>query len=92
MHDLNGRSYVKYSELKQGLVIETDGGFTCMPSQAKRVVYEDSGQFYVVCNENHHYIQEEENGTTMGFYHVQGKIEVNTFFKRKRKQSNVYNR
>jgi len=63
---------VKFEELKPGLEILVDGGFTCMNPGKYRVKVGKKG-FYLRCVEGKHYLdgQLDDNYNLVGINHVE---------------------
>ncbi len=78
--DLQGRPYVKVSQIKIGVTLQVDGDFTCLKKGAKRKVFnknpDDKSSFYIRCSAGYHYLdgqlKEDENGEAylLGLYLV----------------------
>lgn len=68
--DVNGRPYVKLSELKHGSKIELDGGFTCAGSVVKTVQADEKGELYFECREGYHFLvgQVDDGKYCIGVY------------------------
>ena len=68
MQDLQGRSYAKVSEVKEGSYLEVDGDFTSMGKGTQLVVRKNhagDGGLYVECAEGTHYLDSQlsDDGT-----------------------------
>ncbi|HKK38413.1 MAG TPA: hypothetical protein VJ949_03300 [Cryomorphaceae bacterium] len=48
-------NWLKYEDLKNGMNVHADGGFTCMHEGTKRV-YSDEDGFYLKCDDGKHYL------------------------------------
>jgi len=74
--DINGRTYAYLKNVKEGDVIETDGGFTCGMNNKRLTVMHDGRRsskqgLYVECNCGRHYIGGQANyagGPLIGIY------------------------
>lgn len=76
-NDLQGRPYAKYSELKQGDLVETDADFTCRKAHDWAVVYRagvgSDHHLYIECTMGHHRLDGQlgdDNDTLIGVYKV----------------------
>ena len=68
--DVFGKPYAKVEEVKQGTVLITDDGFTCMEdAQAKTVCQDSDGFLYIACDKGKHYLGcERDHGPNGDFY------------------------
>lgn len=76
--DTAGRKYLHEKQLKDGMQVETDDGFTCM-IPGTRFVFQDNGSdFYLRCDEGKHYLsaQLDKKGFLIGIYPVQDIIDL----------------
>ena len=55
MGDAERRDAMKYEDLREGMWVRLDDGFTCMDAEVKLVKKSESG-FYVDCREGEHYL------------------------------------
>jgi hypothetical protein len=60
--------YLTIEEAKAGIVVVTDGGFTCMKEGEEKTVHVDhEGYLYVECDEGSHYLNGQlEDGEYVG--------------------------
>ena len=63
---------MKLSDLKEGMSIHLDAGFTCIKEGNHSVHETKSGDFYVRCADGKHFLdrQEDENGELVGISYV----------------------
>lgn len=69
---------MKYDDLKEGMLVYVDDGFTCMDA-GTRIVRKNESGFYLDCKEGKHYLvgQIEDDGETMiGVYRRNPNIRV----------------
>jgi hypothetical protein len=68
-HDTNGRLWAKMSDMKEGMTIELDSGFTCHAPGEVEVKLADDG-FYFECEEGRHYLhgQADDGEHLIGIY------------------------
>lgn len=62
-------SYAKLSEVVQGDILITDGGFTCMKADERKEVFVGENDcLYILCDEGEHYLdgQLDEGDEYMG--------------------------
>lgn len=55
-HDLQGREYVRLSELEIGSKVECDGDFTCIDKGSILEIKKNKYGLYIDCNEGGHNI------------------------------------
>lgn len=74
-HDKAGTPWAKLSDVKEGDVLITDGGFTCMGGGERKVVRRDQSrpdgmQLYLDCREGGHYLdgQADDGEHLVGLY------------------------
>lgn len=49
---------MKMKELKEGVMLVPDKGFTCiLKDRPKQVLTDGEGEFYVLCKEGRHYLE-----------------------------------
>jgi hypothetical protein len=73
MKDLQGCAYTRVAELRNGLRVQVDGDFTCIPANAIRVVKSNEHGFFISCREGGHQLdgQESDDGTYLiGIYNA----------------------
>jgi hypothetical protein len=73
--DTTGRPYAKLSQMKVGVNLECDGGFTCLKAGAhRRVLREGPGKdgLYIRCKSGKHFIagQADDGEHLVGLYKV----------------------
>lgn len=56
MKDLQGREYLTKSQLHEGLRVQVDGDFTCIPKNAIRIVKLSDGGYWIACKTGKHYL------------------------------------
>lgn len=66
-HDLQGRAYVRLSQLRVGDQVEVDGDFTCMEPGAIKTVRHNDG-LYIECSEGQHHLDSGEGDHVVGVY------------------------
>jgi hypothetical protein len=71
--DINGRPWAKLSELKEGDMIEVDGGFDCIIGGTKQTLTLQRGILGFECLSGHHDIagQADDCEHCIGIYKVQ---------------------
>jgi hypothetical protein len=59
---------LKEADVRAGIRVVADGGFTCIPEGASLTVYaDDDGEFFVHCQSGRHYLDGQlENGRFIG--------------------------
>lgn len=60
--DKHGRAYLKTADVRAGMRIQVDGGFTCIPADAKRTIRESIGGLWFKCNDGRHYLDGQIKG------------------------------
>lgn len=56
-HDTKGRPWATHADVKEGTVVETDGGFTCLNRGVHKVVKADGkGRLFIDCAVGGHYL------------------------------------
>ena len=55
------KPYLKRDEIEAGMSVECDGGFTCIPAFARRVVQSDNGDLWISCRHGRHYLEGQLN-------------------------------
>lgn len=67
---------MKYSELKEGMVVWADDGFDCLES-GEHVVRDYHGEFYIDCSHGKHFLSAqcafEDNDTLIGIDFTTGE-------------------
>lgn len=67
-HNTAGQPYLKLQDLKVGMMMHVDGGFSCMPEGDCMVEATQDGELFVPCSSGSHLLegQCEEDGTMVG--------------------------
>lgn len=55
------KSFLKRYEVKAGMHVECDSGFTCIPAYAMRTVQSDNGDLWIRCKHGRHYLEGQLN-------------------------------
>lgn len=74
-HDVHGHEYAKLSQIKPGIIVQVDNGFTCIGHWQKRIVEQDEdGRLWIKCKSGHHYLdgQADDGEHLIGIYKVEG--------------------
>lgn len=68
--DTKGRPYAHMKDCVEGMILECDDGFSCMPAGARKVVHLDEDGLYIECNGGNHYLdgQLDRRGYLVGLY------------------------
>ena len=68
-HDDNGREYIKYDALAEGIMVEIDDGFDCM-RPGRLVVKMNKYGPYIDCSQGGHQLdgQDDGDGYCVGVY------------------------
>lgn len=73
--DVNGRPYALYNEVKEGDIVETDNGITCVQYGTSHTVLRDENGLYFNCHDGKHYLDGQLDGPNNEFY--MGLYKVN---------------